>query len=405
MTPIQNLQLYHLSWEEPAFAADPHPHFRAARKVHPWLAKSNAGYVVFDLDAIRAILVQDDKLRTSFGEVVDIMEARGSSWGRFAQEQMIALPDEEHRLLRDSFARKFTPRYANELRPLMRETMSSLLDEWVAKGRFDFEEFASYYPVAVTTRMIGASLDEIPVLRSSMETLGLAFSMDKSLVPALDQATEELDRFAQRLLADRKANPRGTGETDLLDMLIDAGRESNVSDRRLADLLIFLFVAGYDTSKNVLTYMMRTMIRNPEAYERCARDHEYCRKVVEESMRMFTPASTFRVTMQEIVYRDVVIPKDTMLFFTLSVAGRVADTVEDPDTFDPERRPAPLRLHVGFGMGKHICLGQYIARAQLQEGLHLIAQRMPEPKEAGPVGWRPFPGVWGLNGLPIEIAA
>jgi cytochrome P450 len=50
-----------------------------------------------------------------------------------------------------------------------------------------------------------------------------------------------------------------------------------------------------------------------------------------------------------------------------------------------------------------MCLGQYIARAQLQEGLHLVAQRMKDPHMAGEMGWRPFPGVWGIKGLPIEF--
>jgi cytochrome P450 len=54
-------------------------------------------------------------------------------------------------------------------------------------------------------------------------------------------------------------------------------------------------------------------------------------------------------------------------------------------------------------MGKHMCLGQYIARAQLQEGIHLVAQHMRDPRPAGELGWRPFPGVWGIKGLPIEF--
>ena len=59
--------------------------------------------------------------------------------------------------------------------------------------------------------------------------------------------------------------------------------------------------------------------------------------------------------------------------------------------------------HLAFGRGMHICLGQYLARANLEEGLHLIAQRITKPKLAGAVSWRPFPGAWGLQTLPIEF--
>jgi cytochrome P450 len=58
---------------------------------------------------------------------------------------------------------------------------------------------------------------------------------------------------------------------------------------------------------------------------------------------------------------------------------------------------------IPFGLGAHICLGQYIAKAQLEEGLHLITQRITSVKSSGPAGWRPFPGTWGIKGLPIEF--
>jgi len=360
---------------------------------------------IHDLVALRDLLCRDDALRTSFDGIVDLMDARGSQWGRFAEEQMIALPEREHRVLRGAFAAQFTPRNATMLRPVMRETMARLLDEWTPKERFDFEEFASYYPVAVMARMIGAPASVIPGLRRSMETLGLAFSLNPAMVPRLDEAMEEFDAFAFDLIAQRRTHPREGESPDLLDLLIAAGNDDGITDRQLADLVIFLFVAGYDTSKNVLTYMMTLLIDRPDIYARCADDAAYCGKVVEEALRMFTPASTFRATREDMVYRGVAIPKGTMLFFALNVAGRVSADVADAHEFDPERRSEAGLRHVGFGLGKHMCLGQHIARAQLQEGIHLVAQRMRNPKRDGENGWRPFPGNWGIDGLPVAFEA
>lgn len=403
MQDIGDLDLYKLNWNDPAFAANPWPEFEKARARHPWAARLPEGYAIFDLRAIRDLMVRDDALRPSFDGIVEIMECHGSPWGRFAEEQMIALPDSEHRLLRDTFARKFTPRYANQLRPIMRETMERLLADWAPRERIDFEEFASYYPVAVIAQMMGAPVEAIPVLRKSMETMGLAFSMDKTRVPALDAAFEHMDAFAHKLLADRRAAPRESGEGDLLDMLIEAGAEGGVNDRQLADLIIFLFVAGYDTSKNVLTYMMHLMVDNPNIYRKCAEDLDYCRRVVEETLRMFNPGTTFRFATKDIEFRDVRIPAGTMLFFNLNVSGRDAHLFENPNRFDPDRPIVAENRHVAFGMGKHMCLGQYIARTQLQEGIHLIARHMRDPHTCGEPGWRPFPGVWGIKGLPIEF--
>ncbi len=91
------------------------------------------------------------------------------------------------------------------------------------------------------------------------------------------------------------------------------------------------------------------------------------------------------------------------MFFTLNVSGRDPTAFETPHEFDPERPIDPQRRQVGFGMGKDMCLGQYIARAQLQEGIHLVARHMRDPRPAGALDWRPFPGIWGIKGLPIEF--
>jgi cytochrome P450 len=203
------------------------------------------------------------------------------------------------------------------------------------------------------------------------------------------------------VVADRRAGQRLNAEPDLLDALIQANDEGGLSSDELNNLLIFLFVAGYDTSKNVLTLIMYDLLERPEIYARCAEDLAFCGKVLEEALRYHNPATVPRLTNDDLVYRDVLFPKDTMLFFPVGVAGRDPSAVPDPDAFQPER--AQDNRHMAFGRGMHICLGQFIARAQIEEGLHQIAQRLTRPKLAGEIRYRPFPGVWGLRGLPIEF--
>ena len=151
----------------------------------------------------------------------------------------------------------------------------------------------------------------------------------------------------------------------------------------------------------MLTIIMSLLIEHPEKYVRCAEDHAYCRLVMEEALRYCSPATIPRITTKDIVYRGVTIPHGTTLFFPVSIAGRDPVSVPDPDSFAPERDKRIT--HMAFGMGEHICLGQFIARAQIQEGLHLIAQRLKMPRRTGPSAWRPFYGVWGMRGLPIAF--
>jgi len=405
MQHLSELDLYRLPWDLPEVASNPYPYFEEARAKHPWLAKTDAGYVVTGYQAIRDLMDMDDKMRPCFDGIVEMLGAKGTPWGRFTEEQMLALSGAEHKVLRDTFAAKFTPRYANQIRPLMQEIMTDLLDEWLPKGKFDFAEFSSYYPVSVMTRMIGAPLEVIPGLRESLEALGLAYSLDPARGPALQKAIVHMDDFCQKLIEERRRNPEHDGPPDLLDMLIEASNEGGISDRQLTDLLIFLFEAGYDTSKNVLTFMMHEMTRHPDIYERCGEDIDYCRKCVEEFLRFFNPSHSFRFIDQDIEYRDVLLPKDTMLFFSLNQSGRDPSVFDRPEVFDPERKIEPTRRQLAFGLGRHMCLGQYIARAQLQEGLHMLAQRMRDIKIADEVTYRPFPGIWGLESLPLEFTA
>jgi cytochrome P450 len=401
MTQLTDLELYQLPMEDPAFSENPWPALAEAREVHPWLAKSGYGYAIHEYQAMRDLLWLDRSMTGAYHDVVEIMQAEGTGWGRFQHESLLAQTGESHQRIRNILAPSLTPKRAKELRPLMRRVIDELLDEWVPRGEFDFEEFASYFPISVMCSMIGAPREAIPSLKASMEAFGLSMSLDKDFLPQLEAAFETLDEFSRDLVAERRANRLPESEQDLLEILIDALEEGRISEREVYDLLIFLFVAGYDTSKNAMTFMMDVLIGKPEMYRRCAEDIEFCNKVTEENFRYLTTSTIPRVTTRDIEYRGVAIPEGTLLFFPVSISGRDDEAFENADEFDPER--GDVKKHITFGLGVHICLGQFIARAQIAEGFHQIAKRMKNPRRTGKSGWRPFYGVWGLKGLPIAF--
>jgi cytochrome P450 len=401
MQPITQLSLPRMMMEDPKFSDDPFSEFAAARRHHPWLARNSFGYVLTEYAAIKELLAMDDKLRVPHEGVIELMNAKGSKWGAFQLESILGLGGARHRRIRDVLTPMFTPLAANRHRGLMREVITRLLDEWAPRARFDFEEFASHFPITVMCSLIGASPDVIPRLRSSLETLGLSFNLIPNFLPQLEQAMEVMENFVAQLIADRRAGQRQGEQPDLLDALVHANDSGSLSTVEMKNLLIFLFVAGYDTSKNVLTLIMYQLLTRPDIYKRCAADLAYCRKVVEEGMRFESPVTVSRLLNDDLIYREVQLPKDTMLFFPVGVATRDPSAVQYPEDFDPERRRD--NRHMAFGRGIHICLGQFIARAQIEEGLHLIAQRLLQPRLTGSPGRRPFTGVWGLHGLPIEF--
>jgi cytochrome P450 len=400
MRSIHEIPMATLPVEDSAFAANPYPLLEAARRQHPWLAKCSYGYLIFGYTEIDDIYRMDDKVHFATDQIIEVMGARGSPWGNFNEGLMITKQGEEHARLRGNVADAFSPRNVNRFRQLMRETVSELLDEWATKRAFDFAEFAANFPIRVMCSIIGASPDVVPGIRKYLEVQGLSFSMDPDMLPAADEAISRLFEFVEQLVRER--GPGGDAENgDLLDALIAANTRGLISSYELSNLLVFLFGAGYDTSKNMLTLIMYLMLERPDMYRRCGKDFKYARKVMKEALRYISVSNVPRTVVEEFVYRDVVFPRDTMLTFVLPLSGRDPRAYRGANEFNPDRVSA--NRHIAFGRGAHICLGQYLARVQIEEGLHLIAKRLKHPKLAGDIVWRPFPGVWGIKTLPLEF--
>ncbi len=147
---------------------------------------------------------------------------------------------------------------------------------------------------------------------------------------------------------------------------------------------------------------MHTLLDHPAIYARCAEDADHCRKVIRESLRRTSVVSPNRTLYEDVEYDGVLFPKGTYICFTLALTGRDPAAFAEPMDFDPEREQDPR--HIAFGRGTHLCLGQYLATAQMEEGLHLIAQRIRQPSQAGVVKWRPFrSGAWGIGTLPLKF--
>jgi cytochrome P450 len=276
-----------------------------------------------------------------------------------------------------------------------------MFDDQLPSGECDFHEFATWVPATALFAILGVPAERIAPVKPELDTLGFGASLSKDLVPAVDAATLRMMSFYGDLIKDRCDNPTSPGQPDLLDMLIAVRGEGKLDDEQLVvDLTVFSTGA---TVTGMLTFIMRLMIDRPEMYQRCAGDADFCRLVVEEALRHCSTSMAVRLTTEDVLYRDVLIPEHTILFFPFSVSGRDPGSFPDGKVFDPERPVDPERRNIAFGLGRHMCIGQYIARVEMQEALQLMAQRIREPKLAGDYGWRPFFGIWGMDALPISF--
>jgi len=397
--PIHELDLMELPIEDRAFGTDPEPWFEQARSKHPWLAKFAHGYLVHGHHEIRDLIQMDDKLHIATDDVVEIMGASDTAWGDFMKALLIARHGEDHKRMREALKPFFKPRRIAGHVALIRDVASKLVDEWAPRGEFDFTDFVSNFPVAVMFALIGADIADLPKIKWAMEVQGLSYSLDASLLPEMERAHAMMMEFNSNLVKQRRAS--GEKRDDLLAELIKAEDKGVLSHQEVCEQLFFLFAAGYDTSKNQLSMTARLLFQQPELWERCARDREFCTLAIEEGLRHSSPSSPPRIALEDIEYGGVLIPKGSHLMFLLNISGRDPRTFDNPMEYRPGREYA--KHHLAFGKGAHICLGLHLARFQMEEGLHIIAQRLKDPQIAGEVTWRRFPGVWGLETLPIRF--
>lgn len=398
-TRLDQLDLMHLPIEDRDFAVDPEPWFAQAREHHPWLAKFSHGYLVHGHREIRDLIQMDDKLHIAVDDVVEIMGATGRPWGDFMKNLVIAKRGDEHRRMRDALKPFFKPRRIAAHVQMIREVVSELLDEWAPRGEFDYTEFASNFPVAVMFGLIGADLADLPKIKWALETQGLSYSLDPSLLPDMEKAHALMMDFTSDLIEKRRASTRV--HDDLLTGMIAALDAGTLTHLEVCEQLYFLFAAGYDTTKNQLGMTTRLLLQQPGLWQRCAEDRDFCTLAIEEGLRHSSPSSPPRIALDDIDYAGVLIPKGAHLMFLLNISGRDPRAFDNPMEYRPGRESA--KHHLAFGKGAHICLGLHLARFQMEEGLHLIAQRLKDPEVAGEVTWRRFPGVWGLETLPLRF--
>jgi cytochrome P450 len=400
METIADTALPVLPLESPEFSANPQPWLEAARKQHPWLARFSAGYVVHGYEAARDLFADEENMIAGFNTVVDFYGLQDSMWGRFLNGTLSATVGEQHDRLRACLAPAFTPRSANLARGLMQRVITELLDEWAPLGRFDFADFASFFPVSVMCGLLGVPAEQATSVRDALESFGKALNLKLEYKPVVLAGFDTIWNLANNVIAEHES--RGQYDEDsLLDVMIAAKNAGQMDETELRFMLITLFVAGFDTSKNQLCLTMNQLLDRPEMYRRCGEDLAYCRKVTEESLRYSAIVSKFRAAKQDFRYQGWDFRKGDTLVLSSPLANRDPAYFDDPMDFNPDRKNAGRNL--ALGRGGHICLGQHIARAQIQEGLHLIAQRLRNPRRDGPVGWRPMLGAWGLTSLPIAF--
>jgi cytochrome P450 len=373
-----------------------------ARAQH-WLARTEMGYSVTGLHDVTAIL-RDKRFHSALSILPQMAGLPELDEPGRRRKSILSMEGDEHARLRRLVAPAFTPASANRLRPTMRSVLTELIDGVVADGACEFvADICEPYPIPIICELLGAPPEDWKLFSSWATDIFRIFNgnLEQDL-PLIEQAGNELTAYVSDMIAARRAEPRH----DLLSDLIAIEEEGDrLSTEEMAMLAQAVLMAGTDTTRNQLACSVALFAEHPAQWELLARTPELAPRAVEESMRYLGAVrATVRFASEDIVYRDVLFPQGTIVATSLAGANRDPEVWQEPDEFDITKERSGVQMT--FGSGIHFCLGAALARAELQEALPLLAQRMPGLARTGPVEWKPANfGIWGPAKLPIRFDA
>ena len=364
-----------------------------------WIASSPIGFIVLDREAAAFFL----RTRSATFPGMRIAEMFDVPEGPLLEEMrrnILHINGDAHRRLRNLVNPAFTPRAADRWRPAMRGFLERLWEPLDGSHSCEFvEAFAKPYPSLTIATVMGAPLEDAPKLHEWSNLIQRQFD-PASLMnerELIERACAEFYEWAGALIDKRRDDP---GD-DLISTLIAAEQDGDrLSEAECMHLVLNVLVGGVDTTQSQLAHGLRVFAAHPEQWELLAAEPERAKAAVEELLR-WEPITPFtaRILHEEVEYRDVTFPADTIVMVCSFTGNR--DGVEgDPEMFDitAERGDAkPLT----FGAGIHYCLGANLARAELQEALSFLPQRMPGLALGGEAELGSIHGIYGLERLPL----
>ena len=367
-----------------------------------WIAKGLFAYPIFNYEDCLAIL-RDRRWHSAAALAAIAFGVDDPRLSEERQPSILSSEGEVHTRLRRLVAPSFSPRAADHLRPFMREVMNSLIDPIVAQGHCDLAvDICEHYPIPIICELLGAPKSDWQFFsRVAEDVLRIFDANNANEIDLILAAQADLDAYVRQLISERRDSPAD----DLITSLIAAEEAGDkLSENELVSMVEAVIIGGTDTTRNQLGCSVALFAEHPEQWKLLAERPELAGKAVEETMRYFGAVrSTGRFASEDIEYKGVLFPKGTLVVPSLVLANRDSAVFNEPNTFDITREPAG-QPQMTFGAGIHYCLGAALARAEQQEALPLLAQRLPNLRINGDVIWKPSTvAIFGPENLPIAF--
>ena len=404
-TRASELDIPELDWlDDPEMTTEDRRAASSRVAEETWIGRNMLGYSILHYEDVVAML-RDKRWHSASGKIIEMSGVNDPEWLERSRKRpsILAAEGDEHTRLRRVAGPAFSPRHADALRPFMRTVVNELIDRFADTGEVDIAtDFCEPYPIPIICELFGAPQEDLQLFSDWATDIFRIFNNNLAEDKAtIIRAQEELDAYVSDLIERR----RGTPSDDLISAMIEAESDGDrLSHAELVMMCEAVLMAGTDTTRNQLGCSLSLFAAHPEQWKLLAERPELAPRAVEETMRFFgTVRGTARFASVDIEYRDVVFSAGTFIGLSLAQANRDPSVFDTPADFDITRDP-PDKPQLTFGSGIHYCLGAALARAEQQEALTIMAQRMPDLQLAGEIAWKPSNvGIFGPEHMPIRF--
>ncbi|MGH9054303.1 MAG: cytochrome P450 [Acidimicrobiales bacterium] len=391
----------------PGHAEDPYPQYAAMREHDPvhlnmfevWMAFRHADVRTLLRD--QSLSVEDAKMHpTAMTEWV--LQEMGDA-ADMGNRSMLNVDPPAHTRLRRLVSKAFTPRMVERLRSRVEHLVDQALDKAASEGGMELmDDLAFPLPFTVITELLGMPPADTNELRR------LSGLVVRSLEPVADGETLRNIAAAGRSLREMITGAiewkRARMADDLLSAMIAAEDQGDkLSPVELAEQVALLYLAGHETTVNLIGNGVLALLRHPDQMELLGADPGLDANAVEEVLRYDSPVQmSRRVVLQGMALGDKTVEPGGLVVLALASANR--DPLKwgsDADRLDV-RRPG-AGDHVSFGGGHHYCLGASLARLEGQVALGHLARRFSRVEQAGEIAYNGRLNLRGLSRLPLAV--
>ncbi|NWG53204.1 MAG: cytochrome P450 [Hydrogenophilaceae bacterium] len=373
--------------ELPLFQSPPeggpavYEYFRRARAETPFVRDPNGMLV-----ALRARMIEtlvSDKTRQSETEST---LAQGITEGpifEFVADLVVCANGETHRRRRQPIARPFAFKLIEAMRPKAGAIAAELVQERLHAGPIDFvSEVAEQIPARIIADVLGIPRSDVSVFMQWLADAGEALGLiAEGRRPALEASLNAFNAYVDGLLLERRKRPRSDFLSDYVEATAASGE---LSEREIRAQIVGLILAGSDTTRNSICMILNALLHHPEQWRAFKADPDGLkRQVVEEGLR-YEPVVTAigRVVISDLELEGYLIPAGTPVILPIASMLRDPEVYADPETFNIYRTDHP-RWSFAFGAGAHRCVGEALARVEMEETLTTIARLAPHTALVG----------------------